>query len=190
MNAQEVQARWGLPDWTRPDSYPQHTTDAVWRWEFLRRRPVYRQRWEAVTTLYPTKKVDGICVVRDPRLGTLCDPRSAAIPHDAASWLEKIHRERRIEREIYFFSLEEAIGPQIEKARDELLRQQQKLYGKKNPDRPSRELWPLYLRLLDARECGASWNTIGKTLWGSGTAKDKARRTYESAIAVRDKFRI
>jgi len=90
----------------------------------------------------------------------------------------------------YLFSLEEAIGPQIEKARHELLRQQQKLYGKKNPDRPSRELWPLYLRLLDARECGASWNTIGKTLWGSGIAKDKARRTYESAIAVRDKFRV
>jgi len=99
MNAQEVQARWGLPDWTRPDSYPQHTTDAVWRWEFLRRHPVYRQRWEAVTTLYPTKKVKGFGVVSDPRLGMLCDPRSAAIPHDVASWLEKTHRRRLIEGE-------------------------------------------------------------------------------------------
>jgi hypothetical protein len=91
----------------------------------------------------------------------------------------------------YRFTITEPLEPQIRKARELLMRlQEERLGKKKNTPRPSRELWPLYLRVLDARECGASWKSIGKTLWGSDAAKDKARRTYESAIGVRDNFPI
>ena len=44
----EVMAWWGIPDWTRVEAYPNPstTTDLEWRWEFLRRRPDYREKWE------------------------------------------------------------------------------------------------------------------------------------------------
>lgn len=47
-NSLDVQARWGIPDWTEAKAYPnpEDTTDLVWRWEFLRRRPDYRDAWE------------------------------------------------------------------------------------------------------------------------------------------------
>lgn len=35
----------GVPRWRDGDAYPSPTTDLQWRWEFLRRRPDYRQAW-------------------------------------------------------------------------------------------------------------------------------------------------
>src|SRR6516165_10294572 len=42
-------ARWGIPDWTNPKFYPNEATDRVWRWEFLRRRPDYREAWVSLS---------------------------------------------------------------------------------------------------------------------------------------------
>jgi hypothetical protein len=42
IKAAEIQARWGIPNWTRAEDYPAKMTDLEWRWEFLRRRPGYR----------------------------------------------------------------------------------------------------------------------------------------------------
>ena len=41
-------SRWGLPDWRETGAYPSSagTSDARWRWEFLRRREDYRELWE------------------------------------------------------------------------------------------------------------------------------------------------
>ena len=92
----------------------------------------------------------------------------------------------------YRFNLNEPLEPQLEKARKALVDLQTKQLGKKIYRRPRRERWPLYLRVLDARDCGASWQKIGGTLWprSNGNVKDKARQTYELAIAVRDNFPI
>jgi hypothetical protein len=92
----------------------------------------------------------------------------------------------------YRFTLAEPLGPQIEKATMVLRQAQQEKYGTKNTRRPSRELWPLYLRILDARERGVSWEKIGKAFWPQdrGSVKDKAKRTCEQAEAVRDNFPI
>jgi hypothetical protein len=45
--AVDARSRWGLPDWTAGCLYPEpdETTDDVWRWEFLRRHPDYRNAW-------------------------------------------------------------------------------------------------------------------------------------------------
>jgi hypothetical protein len=92
----------------------------------------------------------------------------------------------------YRFSLAEPLGPQIQRAAGVLRKAQEEGYGTKNTSRPSRELWPLYLRILDARECDASWKEIGQVFWPNdkGSVKDKARHTHEQARAVRDNFPI
>ena len=50
IKAAEIQARWGIPDWTRAEEYPdakaKQITERMWRWEFLRRQPSYRRRFE------------------------------------------------------------------------------------------------------------------------------------------------
>jgi hypothetical protein len=210
MNA-EIQARWGIPDWTNSEAYPKQARDAIWWWEFLRRRPDYRQRWEAVVADPDTPREFiselGISLATDFArkyvVKLLCDPRRR-LPDDVAKKIEAANREYGFivgpdsggcEDSAYNvvdfrFSMDEPVSPQIEVARERLMMWQEVIYCKRNPSRPSRELWPLYLRVLDARDCGASWKSIGKTLWGSDTAKDKARRTYNSAKSVRDKFPI
>lgn len=238
MNAVEIRTRWGLPDWTLPQDYPDKITDLEWRWEFLRRRPDYRQVWEetksdAVTETYGEHKVQvtgehgdwdsarlrfGVMFIYDPtsrmsdfvlsRAGVFCPlhgmdrARSAA---DTLRIMRSIYESKNYHQAFqesvsrkfdlasrgiveYRFNLARPLEPQIKDARIDLRRMQKERYGDKATQRPSRELWPLYLRVLDARECRASWKTIGKTLWDSDTAKDKARRTYESAVGVRDNF--
>ncbi|ODR94219.1 hypothetical protein AUC69_03460 [Methyloceanibacter superfactus] len=107
---------------------------------------------------------------------------------------EKLRDQTREEEELglidYRFNLSVPISPQIETARTYLLSLQEEAYGKRNTRRPSQEIWPTYLRVLDARDCGASWQKLGKTLWPdyNGEAKDRARTTYGQAKAVRDNF--
>jgi hypothetical protein len=40
-------ADWGLPDWRDTKAYPtSQTPRLVWWWQFLRRRPDYRDEWQ------------------------------------------------------------------------------------------------------------------------------------------------
>jgi hypothetical protein len=106
--------------------------------------------------------------------------------------LEKEDEDRRAAGLVeYHFNLALPLEPQIRKARRDLMAAQDETFGKKNTPRPSRERWPLYLRVIDARNCEVPWIVIGKTLWPddkSDSVKDKARRTHELAIEVRDNF--
>ncbi len=38
---------WGVPDWRDERAYfaTHDLTDRQWRWEFMRRRPLYREDW-------------------------------------------------------------------------------------------------------------------------------------------------
>lgn len=214
-----IRTRWGIPDWTRSEDYPNpvQTSDLQWRWEFQRRHPDYRQKWETVssdpknqpianyfgnrTVLDPiSKQVQVMKVLIDPAcsmtedavqtghtLGTMFCDHGFIVTYD--------HPELRYCSKAlvdYRFSLAEPLRPQIEKAESVLREAQEKHCGTKNTTRPSRELWPLYLRVLDARECGISWKSIGHVFWpgDKGSVKDKARRTHEQAMAVRDNFPI
>ena len=235
VSSAEIQSRWGIPDWTRAENYPEKMTDLEWRWEFLRRHPDYRNAWlewrgkrrnkwplpvmgeGADITYVLTDNMDeirtrfGVSVLYDPRVSMSEDvisragifyTRPVSVDHESlvrlgaalAARHDSVEEAiRRVHQDSdgfvdYRFNITEPLEPQLKKARAYLSLEQSERHGKKNAYRPSRELWPLYLRVLDARECGASWTTIGKGLWGSDTTRDKARRTYECAVGVRDNF--
>jgi hypothetical protein len=42
----EYRKKWGIPDWRNANAYPTSLTDALWRWEFLRRKDDYRNDWQ------------------------------------------------------------------------------------------------------------------------------------------------
>ena len=235
------------PDWTRVADYPDSTTTThrEWRWEFLRRRPDYREAWEkyqgkgrpspvmlggAHGVFYAlTDDVDGtrlrfgVSVIYDPcckltddliwragvfhpvsgcgvtshpdsalRLGAALASRPGSVDQEMQRLSDRIAAERDAGIQDYRFNIAEPLEPQLTKARNYLRRIQEERFGKINTRRPSCELWPLYLRVLDARDSGASWQRIGRILWPSdaGETKNKARRTYDSAVGVRDNFPI
>jgi hypothetical protein len=47
-------SNWGIPDPRDAAAYPSTLTRRQWGWQFLRRRQVYRQRWEEVVWPYIT----------------------------------------------------------------------------------------------------------------------------------------
>ena len=42
------QNEWGVPDWRDDKAYPKlgDFSDRLWRWEFIRRMPDYRDAWD------------------------------------------------------------------------------------------------------------------------------------------------
>ena len=89
------------------------------------------------------------------------------------------------------FDLTKPLSTQMRRCENFLLRMQRDFNAKQlNARRPSRELWSIYLRVLDARDCSTSWTKIGAHFWPGreGDLKDKARRTYEQAVSVWDNF--
>ena len=93
----DARAKWGVPDWTRADAYPPRTTDREWSWEFVRRRPDYREAWERWKTTVAS--ANGVTFARtdDPdatylRFGVrvIYDPRRLMTDHDlrTASFFE------------------------------------------------------------------------------------------------------
>jgi len=213
IKAAEIQARWGIPNWTRAEDYPIEMTDRAWRWEFLRRNPVYRRDWEALEARGLTVRILGepgfievASFTDDTNWHMYFNPK-CHLTDNILDLLEAVNvdvnyvvsRDRKPTPRLplnnpkfveYQFNIAEPLGPQIRKAQSDLLQAQEVLSGRKSTPRPSRELWSLYLRLLDARECDASWRTIGRTLYGSDTACQKARRTFDCAVVVRDNFPI
>jgi Proteobacterial transcriptional regulator-like domain len=89
----------------------------------------------------------------------------------------------------YRFDLKRPLEPQLKKAKRHLQGVQEEFYGNRNTSRPSRERWPLYLRVLDARDAGASWSRITNEL-GFPPNSNKARRTHELALRVQLNFPI
>lgn len=64
----------------------------------------------------------------------------------------------------YTFDLRKPIPPQIKKAKNDLRDLQKHRRGKIEQRRRHQKKWPLYLRLLDAREIGEAWETIAYAL--------------------------
>lgn len=230
------QARWGLPDWTKPGDYPSEATDYQWRWEFLRRRPDYREEWDQWEGFFQREQEGivyaitdepilmelkfGVSVIYDPRqqldagkvrhLFNAAEPGVSPVRFSAddirrgaelagnpgeleiqIEWRQEMEKAcRAAGLTAYHFNIRKPLGPQITKAHEQLLCLQEELHRKENTPRPSRELWPTYLRVLDARDSGTSWPTIGKLLWpdDGGDVKHKARNTHRSAVGVRDNF--
>jgi hypothetical protein len=199
--------RWGIPNWTDRASYPKRAADRVWRWEFLRRRPDYREAWEGrqdavsdngsgilsvVTDDHETVMFQfGVPIIYDPRRSfddwtlrfLFRAPSGFLVCYDP-------HRRKGDRLVDYRFDLTKPLKSQLAKAERHLSALQKEVRGTPKTPRPSPELWSLYLRVIDARDCQASWQIIGDVLWPAhmGDAKDKARSTYKLATAVRDNF--
>lgn len=86
------------------------------------------------------------------------------------------------------FDLERPIGPQIKSAQDALQRMQKRLFGKKIQKRAHTGKWLTYIRVLDAREAGASWSEISTILEMTAGTEQSARDTWEAANALRFNF--
>ena len=142
MNAAETQARWGLPDWTRPDMYPDaaETSNSIWRWEFLRRQPNYRRQFSISAEWHtPSKLINepaqpiltyvGGAMMPDPRHPL--DANLALVILEAFNATHGFIVPREGSRRLpahytgdglvdYRFSLAEPLGPQLKKATEEL----------------------------------------------------------------------
>ena len=62
------------------------------------------------------------------------------------------------------FDLDRPLSAQVESAAKALRSLQEQLHGKQLQRRLHREKWPLYLRVIDARDAGETWETIGREL--------------------------
>jgi hypothetical protein len=116
---------------------------------------------------------------------------------EAADFLDSLADEKEQHAEMdeaagvyaFTFNLREPLKPQLRKAAVHLQDIQDELYGRQKR-KPEPRNWPSYLRILDARDAGASWSMIGHKLWSgeNGDLEDRARKHHSAAEGVRDRF--
>lgn len=87
------------------------------------------------------------------------------------------------------FDLTKPLAEQLTAAKNFLERAQTKMQGQKVQKRRHKAKWLTYLRVLDGRECGATWSEIAQIL-PNNTARTEqnARDTWEQASALRFNF--
>ncbi|MCH9000289.1 MAG: hypothetical protein IID48_18780 [Proteobacteria bacterium] len=236
---------WGVPDWRDERAYlaTHDLTVRQWRWEFMRRRPVYRGDWvrwfwqkrdyveKNEATLRRDHLLVGLDWSKDKALETVMpDDFIERCLKGASGWIKdpsrqfsdwqlqhgigyKLPKERRgppkrarprlpredtaarqkqyYESGDWYFDLTQPLPPQFANAKAYLARIQKELYGKQNTPKPRRALWPLYLRALDAKDAGASYDLMARTFWPSDFDKktpQSARDVYEAAVVLRTNF--
>jgi hypothetical protein len=82
-------------------------------------------------------------------------------------------------RSAYVFDLNEPIGAQIELARKNLQLMQSDMAVDLAQQRKHLDKWPLYLRVIDARDTGATWDAIERTLPNHRYEPSGARQIWE-----------
>ena len=89
------------------------------------------------------------------------------------------------------FDLTKPLPAQFAIAMSTITKYQNYLYGKQNKLKPKRDLWPLYLRALDAKDAGATYDLMAKTFWPNDFDKktpQSARDVYQAAVTLRNNF--
>ncbi|MGD9919450.1 MAG: DUF2285 domain-containing protein [Paenirhodobacter sp.] len=120
----------------------------------------------------------------NPRIG---DQPYYALPRLYDRALTQVGKKYIGPDEKYFrvdFDLDMPIRPQIEEAEKALKEFQIHRNGKTIQKRRHTEKWLTYLRVLDARECGASWSEIATILPMTAGTEQTARDTWEQARAL------
>lgn len=91
----------------------------------------------------------------------------------------------------YRFKLNEPLGPQLKRAEQHLATIQDELYGPTPTARYRRDKWPLFLRCLDGRDTGATYQEIADVFWPSfDKTPQSARDLHKSASQLRDSLRV
>lgn len=203
-----------MPDWRDPEAYAYTEGLHVheWAWEFLRRNPDYRAAWEKYQVA--AAKGFGASWGVTTRFG-ISDPVDPAIPapEGVPDWLEtvdsvldQITDEEYVERygdgapddlkEIFIFDVGRPIKPQLEIAAAWLRQAQQDALGKiLEAPKVRRDNLVLYLRLIDARDQGASIGERGRKLFPSvdePNQRDSAKSALKTAerMAAEDYKRL
>lgn len=168
---------WGLPDWRDEKAYavPSNAHIFYWKWQFTRRREDYRAAWGEAwehkhpelkrrapdTAAHPDSGKYGMFYLANPALpeyskGTF-QPLPGTSEHHIAEYDDFMAR-----RDEGFVSIEfdltKPVKEQLERAGKVLAREARE-YGAKER-RQHVVKWPTYLRVLDAREDGQTWDTI------------------------------
>jgi len=190
----------GVPRWKEREQYPdaETQTDLQWRWEFLRRRPDYREAWtknhDESQARYDRLYGDGLLDDRERYRSTgttmraICEP--FFVERIDAPWLEKPHahfwrlpygwalgevsenisidslveqsqlREKKGQM-LFAFDLNRPFDEQLLKIRAHFEAVQSEMHGStlvKN--RQHKRKWSSYLRAIDARDQGATYENI------------------------------
>lgn len=199
--------RWRLPDW-RTGAYPD--LDAPphrWAWEFLRRRDDYRAAWIRCSHRAETLSNDlQIAMADDHKLSRrrygmsrLIHPSSAPSDWQLAQMIrtktgghgvgyrskDDVEEDEAEHLKAIAFDISKPIAPQIEDARRYLERIQREMTIAPSSPKNRIRNWPTFLRVLDARDAGATFDQIAETLWpGQDKTAPSARDALTAAQAV------
>lgn len=207
-------SEWGVPDWSNSSEYVarEDWNRNRWRWEFVRRRDDVRSAFdEAAQTTFERKKKlagkpgfpdahlrpeePGFCAMHllaeEIGLPQIPNPRIGNQPWGAIAfndWPETLSRHPQAYPPDSFhrvdFDLDKPLGPQISFAKTILKELQKSQKGKPLQKRSSLSKWPTYLRVLDARDAGASLSEIATFLTSTDRSPQSARDALNQARAL------
>ena len=168
---------WGVPNWRDASAYPSPSKDwHYWRWQFTRRCPDYREAWQQGDRKRVLVRF-GYSFIEDPKNEkhtiTSHGPifQFLDLSDDDKTVIETVPltgSSGRISNHFVKvpFDLDRPLPEQIKSAKAALKSLQSQLHGKHLQRRLHRDKWPLYLRVIDAREAGETLETIGRELLG------------------------
>lgn len=190
----------GVPRWTEPEMYleAEEKSDPQWRWEFLRRRPDYREAWKInyddCQHRFDKMHEQGLLDSRERYRGigssirAICEPffvRVVIAPWETITpvgfwdlpfgWMyggvsintpigslvdEAEHRDRQGQL-LIAFDLNRSFEVQIAKARASFEAVQMERHGQiLTKNRHHKRKWATYLRAIDARDQGATYENL------------------------------
>jgi hypothetical protein len=251
-----LENEWGVPDWRDEASYPKPDEDALWRWEFIRRMPDYRDAWDRASKVEyeihcrmaeeDSRDKARLLKPDDPyfvvtfavgdnpaqyqelikyNINPFYNPRTAVplLFRNGPAAMSLIPRYRD-ERGGYFlsqpkteymsalvgvrpgwttvhFDLTEPLGNQLDRAKKRLQKVQEDFLKeagftdrlkRKSARRRRKDMWPLYLRVLDARDAGVGYEVIGRKLKGidDNDISKMAQQDADKALSQMDRARV
>ena len=209
------------PNWRDPTQYPTELLLQQWRWQFLRRREDYQSDWrlyhpesyqywmrsflgkpcpEGITSweehfasfadMPESRDKYGVNFLLDPAcpepgMNLFTTTEGFIVTKTSEKEMEEFQKQGLL---LYAFNRHKPIKPQLDAARINL-----EAFQETSPaqTRRHKEKWPTYLRLLDGRAAGETFETLGKTLLmddpdspeshGGSAAAAKAHQTWSAA---------
>jgi type VI secretion system activator RovC-like protein len=200
---QGSQDRWGVPDWHAGGEYPSGKVhNAIWSWEFARRNPEYRHAWKDLRS-----RADSITAAKTVILDRFgfsppCDPtQTDHRPVYRLPGMRHIHRPQPVqsgkrqftgeldEHEVaVVFDLTWPLDQQLERARSVLELCQSERSMKRGNLRMHKSLFANYLRILDAKDAGATEPEIAGVLFPrlGDSGLQRVKNHYRAAKSLRD----
>jgi hypothetical protein len=200
-----------LPDWKDKSQYPdpKKTTPTMWAWEFLRRSPAYQEFWNDHLSgkfKFPSKVLREKFGIISP---TVMPPSFSAhkggffgfentgvivlaipqMPDGIPFPTIKLEKNETA----LVFNLSLPTAPQLKRAAKwldaeaEHMKKAGVIVPVKTPSRPRVSKYQEYLRVLDARACGASYGEILKEAFKNSRQENTTIRDIcKTAIQLRD----